>query len=114
MSFEVGEYIFLCISPKWGVLCFVQDKKLSPYFIGPFEILKCIGKVAYRLALPPQLSNVHNIFHMSMLRKYELDTSHVLDWSELPVKEDVSYIEQLIQILEESEHVLQGRMISLV
>ena len=72
---------------------FGKSGKLSPRFIGPFEILERIGEVAYRLALPPQLSGVHNVFHVSMLRKYEPDPSHVLDWVDLEVDEDASYKE---------------------
>ena len=62
---------------------FGKSGKLSPRFIGPFEILERIGEVAYRLALPPQLSRVHDVYHVSMLRKYEPDPSHVLDWTDL-------------------------------
>ena len=58
---------------------FGKSGKLSPWFIGPFEILERIGEVAYRLALPPQLSGVHDVFHVSMLQQYEPDPSHVLD-----------------------------------
>ena len=87
---------------------------MSQRFIGPFEILKRIGEVAYHFALPPQLSNMHNVFHVSMLRKYEPDLSHILDWSELQLEEVESYEEQPIQILEANEHVHRGRTISLV
>ena len=79
---------------------FGRSGKLAPRFIGPFEILDRVGEVAYRLALPPQLSSVHNTFHILMLRKYEPDPSHVLDWTDLEVEEDVSYEERLIQILD--------------
>ena len=66
---------------------------LSPRFIGPFEILERIGEVAYQLALLPQLLRVHNVFHVSMLSKYEPDPSYVLDWVDLEVDEDFSYEE---------------------
>ena len=72
---------------------FGKSGKLSPRFIQPFEILERIGEVAYRLAIPPQFSGVHNVFHVSMLRKYEPDPSHVLDWVDLEVDEDGSYEE---------------------
>ena len=68
------------LSSKLG---FKQDKKLSPSFIAPFEVLECVGVVAYRLALPLHLSRVHNVFHVSMLRKYEPVEGHVLKWPEL-------------------------------
>ena len=70
--------------------------------------------MAYRLALPPQLSGVHNVFHVAMLRKYEPDPSHVLDWVDLEVDEDASYEERTVQILDTREHVLWGKTIPLV
>ena len=67
--------------------------------------------MAYRLALPPQLSGVHYVFHMSMLRKYEPDPSHVLDWVDLEEDEDVSYEERPVQILDTREQVFRGKTI---
>ena len=66
--------------PKRGVVRFGKHEKLSPRFIGPFEILERIGVVAYRLALPPSMSYVHEVFHVSMLHKYTPDPAHVVDW----------------------------------
>ena len=79
MEFSVGDHVFLKISPKKGLMHFGHSRKLSPRFIGPFEILDRVRAVAYRLALPLRLTNVHNVFHVLMLRKYEPDPSHVLD-----------------------------------
>ena len=79
---------------------FGKSGKLSPRFIGPFEILERIGEAAYRLALPPQLSGVHDVFHVSMLRKYEPDPSHVLDWTDLEVDEDASYEERPVRVMD--------------
>ena len=69
-------------------------------------MLERVGEVAYRLALPPYLSRVHNVFHVSMLRKYEPAEGHILKWPELQLDETVSYEEQPIQILEANEHIL--------
>ena len=66
--------------PKRGVVRFGKRGKLSPRFIGPFEILEKVGTVAYRLALPPSMTGVHEVFHVSMLRKYTPDPAHVVDW----------------------------------
>ena len=66
--------------PKRGVVRFGKRGKLSPRFIGPFEILERIGTVAYRLALSPSMTGVHEVFHVSMLRKYTPDPAHVVDW----------------------------------
>ena len=70
---------------KRGVVRFGKRGKLSLRFIGPFEILERVGTVAYRLALPPSMSSVHEVFHVSMLRKYILDPAHVVDWGEIEV-----------------------------
>ena len=80
LEFEVGDHVFLKVMPKRGVVRFDKRGKLSPRFIGPFEILERIGTVAYRLALPPSMSGVHEVFHVSMLRKYTPDPAHVVDW----------------------------------
>ena len=65
--------------PKRGVVRFGKRGKLSPRFIGPFEILEKVGTVAYQLALPPSMSSVHEVFHVSMLQKYTPDPAHVVD-----------------------------------
>ena len=67
------------MNPKRGVVRFGERGKLSPRFIGPFEILERIGSVTYRLALPPSMIGVHEVFHVSMLRKYTPDPAHVVD-----------------------------------
>ena len=77
----VGDLVFLKVSPTRGVVRFGKKGKLSLRFIGPFEIIQRVGECAYRLALPPSLSGVHDGFHVSMLRKYIIDPSHVLDYS---------------------------------
>ena len=69
LEFEVGDHVSLKVNPKRGVARFGERGKLSPRFIGPFEILERIGSVAYRLALPPSMLGVHEVFHVSMLRK---------------------------------------------
>ena len=71
--------------PKRGVVRFGKHDKLLLRFIGPFEILERVGTVAYRLALQPSMSGVHEVFHVSMLRRYTLDPTHVVDWGEIEV-----------------------------
>ncbi|CAL8153029.1 unnamed protein product [Prunus armeniaca] len=87
LKFNIGDHVFLKVSPRKGVKRFGKSGKLAPRFIGPFEVLQQIGEVAYKLALPPQFSNVHNVLHVSMLRKYEPDPAHILDWGELNIDE---------------------------
>ena len=79
LEFHLGDHVFLRVTPWKGVFQFGKREKLAPRYIGPFKIIQKIGDVAYKLALPPQLSGIHDAFHVSMLRKYEPDTTHVLD-----------------------------------
>ena len=83
-----------------GVTHFGIKGKLTPQFTGPFEIIERVGQLAYRLDLPPHLSDIHNVFHASMLRKYEPDPSQVIMWTEIPLREDLTYEEQPIMILD--------------
>ena len=85
LEFEVGDHVFLKVMPKKRVVRFGKRGKLSSRFIGPFEILKRVGTVAYRLALPPSMSGVHGVFHVSMLKKYTPDLAHVVDWGQIEV-----------------------------
>ena len=76
----IRDWIFLKLSPTRGVVRLGKSVKLSLRFIGPFEIVQRVGECAYRLALPPSLSGVHDVFHVSMLRKYIINPSHVFDY----------------------------------
>ena len=75
----MGDHVFLKVMPKREVVRFGKRGKLSLRYIGPFEVLKRVGTVAYRFALPPSLSSVHAVFHVSMLKKYTPDPTHVVD-----------------------------------
>ncbi|XP_070058100.1 uncharacterized protein [Nicotiana tomentosiformis] len=83
-----------------GVLRFGKKGKFSPRYIGPFEILKKIGDVAYELALPPSLSGVHPVFHVSMIRKYVGDPSHILDFSTVQIGSNLSNDVESMAILD--------------
>ena len=80
LEFEVGDHVFLKVMPKRGVVRFGKRGKLSPRFIGSFKKLERVGTVVYRLVLPPSMSGVHEVFHISMLWKYTPDLAHVVDW----------------------------------
>ena len=80
LEFEVGDHVFLKVMPKRGVVRFGKRRKLSPRVIGPFEMLERIGTVTYRLVLPPSMLGVHEVFHVSILRKYIPDPAHMVDW----------------------------------
>ena len=96
LEFEVGDHVFLKVMPKRGM---VRFGKLSPRFIGPFEILKRVGIVAYRLALPPSMSGVQEVFHVSMLRRYTPDPAHVVDWGAIEVDMDGTFEEGPVCIM---------------
>ena len=85
--------------------------KLSPRYVGPFEILRRIGPLAYELALPPTLDKVHPVFHVSQLRKYIRDPSHILDFSNLGLDETLVYEERPMKILDTKEISLRRKTI---
>ena len=70
IRYEVGEKVFLKVLPWKKVMIFGKKVKLSPRFIGPYEVIEKVGPMAYHLALPPELEKIHNVFHVSMLRRY--------------------------------------------
>ena len=114
LEFEVGDHVFLKLIPKRGVVRFGKRGKLSPRFIGPFEILERVGTVAYRLALPPSMSGVHEVFHVSMLRKYTLDPAHVVDWGQIEVDTDETFEERPVCIVDSSDQVLRRKTVRLM
>ncbi|XP_050935666.1 uncharacterized protein LOC127144147 [Cucumis melo] len=105
---------FLKVAPIKGVLRFEKKRKLSPRFVGRFEILVQIGPVAYRLALPPAFPVIHDVFHVSMLRKYVADPTHVVDFEPLQINENLSYDKQSVEILAREVKMLRNRGITLV
>ena len=114
IEFVVGDKVFLKISPWKGVIRFGKRGKLSPRFIGLYEVIERIGPVAYRLALPPSLEGVHNVFHVSMLRRYKSDPTHVLKEQPVELKENLSSEEAPIAILAREQKMLRNKVIPLV
>ena len=78
---------------------FGKKGKLSPRFIWPYEVIEKVGPVAYRLALPLKLENIHNVFHVSMLRRYRSDRSHVVSSEVIELRPDLTYEEESVEIL---------------
>ncbi|XP_070046389.1 uncharacterized protein [Nicotiana tomentosiformis] len=97
-----------------GVMRFGKKGKLSPRYIGPFEILEWVGEVEYILALLPSLAAVHPVFHVSMLWKYHSDPSHVLDFVLLQLDKDLSYVEEPVAILDKQVRNFRAKNIDLV
>ena len=114
LEFEVGDHVFLRVMPKRGVVRLGKRGKLSPRFIGPFEILETVGTVAYRLALPPSMSGVHEVFHVSMLQKYTPDPAHVVDWGQIEVDRDGTFEEGPVRIVDSRDQVLRRKTVRLV
>ncbi|XP_015965106.1 uncharacterized protein LOC107488841 [Arachis duranensis] len=114
LEFEEGEHVFLKFTPTTGVERAIKTKKLNSRYIGPFEILKRIGPVAYKITLPPYLSNLHDVFYVSQLWKYTPDVSHVLEPKQIQVREDLTLPITPVRIDDTSVKRLRGKEVSLV
>ena len=114
MEFAVGDRVFLKVSPMKGVMRFGRKGKLSPRYIGPYEITRRVGEVAYELRLPAELSMVHPVFHISMLRLYKPDPLHVLNYDEVEIDESLSYEEEPVQILDRQVRRLRTKDVASV
>ena len=91
LDFLEGKQVLLNVSPTKGVMRFGKRGQLSPRYIGPFEVIKHVGEVAYELALPPGLSEVYPVFHVSMLKKYHSDGNYIIRWDSVLLDENLSY-----------------------
>ncbi|KAK5793924.1 hypothetical protein PVK06_035102 [Gossypium arboreum] len=114
IEYSVGDMVFLKVSPWKKILRFGKNGKLSPQFIGPYRVLKRVGPVAYQLELPPELDRIHNVFHVSMLRRYRSDPAHVVPVAEIEVQTDLTFEEEPVQILARDVKVLRRKSVPLV
>ena len=114
LEFEVGDHVFLKVSPTKGVVRFGVRGKLNPRYIGPYDVLERIGPVAYRLALPPSLAGVHNVFHMSQLKKCLSDADTVIETHQPEVRPNLTCPENPVKILDTKEKVLRTKTIKYV
>ncbi|XP_070032168.1 uncharacterized protein [Nicotiana tomentosiformis] len=114
VAYMVGTKKLLRVSYVKGVMRFGKKGKLSPRYIGPFEILKKIGEVAYELALLHSLSGVHLVFHVSILRKYVKDASHVFDFSTVQLDGNLTYDVEPVSILDRQVRKLRSKNIASV
>jgi hypothetical protein len=108
LRFQVGDFVYLQVSPMRELRHFKIRGKLAPRYIGPFKILEQSGEVAYQLKLPPQLSDVHDVFHVSQLRKCLWVLEEQMPLEELTVGEDLTYQEYPVKILDTSEKVTRN------
>ena len=114
IRYETGEKVFLKVSPWKKVMRFWKKGKLSPRFIGPYEVIEKVGSVAYRLALPLELEKIHNVSHVSMLRRYRFDPSHVVSSETIELRPDLTYEEEPVEILAWEVKELRNKKILLV
>jgi len=114
IEFQVGDHVFLRVNHVTGVGRALKCRKLTPRFVGPFEIIEKVEVVAYRIALPSSLSNLHDVFHVSQLRKYVYDLSHVIQVDDLEARENLTVETWPVRIEEREVKSLRGKEIVLV
>ncbi|GJY65022.1 hypothetical protein Tco_0466482 [Tanacetum coccineum] len=114
LEFKVGDQVLLKVSPWKGVVRFGKKGKLAPRYVGPFEIVECVGPVAYRLKLPQELSCNHDTFHMLNLKKYLAESDVQVPLEEIEIDENLRFVEEPIQIVERDVKKLKRRRIPLV
>ena len=114
IEYEIGDKVFLKVSQWKKILRFGRKGKLSPRFIGPYKILERVGPVAYRLALLLELAKLHDVFHVSMLRRDCSDELHILPMQDVQVQADFSYDEELKAIMAREVKQLQNKQVPLV
>ncbi|XP_040934451.1 uncharacterized protein [Gossypium hirsutum] len=114
IEYAMGDLVFLKVSLWMKVLIFGRKGKLSPMFIRSYRILKCVELVAYQLKLPSELDSIHDVFHVSMLRRYWTDPSYVVSVEEIEVRPDLTFEEESVQIQFHDIKVLRKKSIPLV
>ena len=114
IRYEIGKKMFLKVSPWKKVMRFGKNGKLNPRFIGPYEVIEKVGPMAYRLALRPDLEKIFNVFHVSMLRRYRSDPSHVVSSKTIELRPDLTYEEESVEILAWEVKEMRNKKILLV
>ena len=109
----MGEHVFIKVKPKKSSLKLGSCAKLEPRYYGPFKILSRIGQVAYQLALPQNLQ-IHNVFHISVLKRYVHDATHVISWNDVQVEPEGDFLVEPDCILNKREILLRNRTIGQV
>nr|GEU94147.1 putative reverse transcriptase domain-containing protein [Tanacetum cinerariifolium] len=114
VDFQVGDRVMLKVSPWKGVVHFGKRGKLNPRYIGHFKVLSKVGDVAYRLELPQQLSRVHNMFHVSNLKKCLSDESLMIPLDELRIDDKLHFVEELVEIMDHEIKQLKRSRIPII
>ena len=114
LEFQVGDRVLLKVSPWKGVVHFGKRNKLNPRYVGPFVILERIGPVAYRLDLPEELRGVHNVFHVSNLKKCLSDETLVVPLEDIQIDDQLHFVEEPVEILDQGVKKLKRSKIRIV
>jgi hypothetical protein len=109
LYFQVGDHVYLKVLPMNGVSHFGVKGKLAPRYIGPFLILEQCGPVAYRLQLPEILSAVHNVFHVSQLKKCLRVLDRTIEVTDVAIEPELTYLEHPVRVLDQKDRVTQRR-----
>ncbi|XP_027922711.1 uncharacterized protein LOC114180599 [Vigna unguiculata] len=114
LEFQARDHVFLRVTPMASIGRAIKSRKLTLRFVGPYQILRRIGVAAYEIALPLHLANLHNVFHVSQLRKYIADPSYVLESDDIQIREDLTVNTEPVQILDSQVKKLRGKKIKTV
>ncbi|MCI17945.1 hypothetical protein A2U01_0039096, partial [Trifolium medium] len=114
LEFKEGDQVFLKVTPVLNLRGVFKTKKLCPRYIGPFQVIERIGEVAYRLALPPEMSGMHDVFHVSQLRKFVLDSSVTVDLETIELEPNMTFQPQPVRIVDRDVRKLRNRTIPVV
>src|ERR1044072_8817699 len=114
LDFSEGDNVFMRVTPMTGIGRALKSKKLTPCFIGLFQITKKVGRFAYQIALPPPLENLHDVFHVSQLRKYIIDLSHEIQVDDIQVRDNLTVEALPARIENRKLKQLRGKEIALV
>ncbi|KAK2380201.1 hypothetical protein QL285_067919 [Trifolium repens] len=109
LEFAARDHVFIRVTPRTGIGRAIKTIKLTPRFIGLFQILRRVGQVAYHIALPPHLSNLHDVFHVSQLMKYYLDPSHIIESETLELRDNLEFEALPVKFIDHKIKELRGK-----
>ena len=113
LQFDIGDHVYLRVSPTKGVQRFGVKGKLAPRYIGPYEVVEICGPVAYRIQLPEQLSTIHDVFHVSQLKKCVQVLAEILEQGQLQIEPDLTYAEYPAKVLDQKERHTRRQVVTM-
>ena len=113
MKFSIGDHVYLRVSTTRGVQRFGVKGKLAPRYVGPYEIIEECGPVAFRLRLPSRLAAIHDVFHISQLKKCIRVPTEIIDQQEISMEPDLSYVEYPLRILDQKERGTHRKVVKM-